>query len=312
MMARPAPAVRFLSVAGLLLFVTAGCARNVAQHANSGKDYRYKGAKKVELEDGEARVRDIVTYPGGDRVDWKVVELPEGKQGTLRVKLRWRPPRPGMDLAFDIYDEWFDRVARVKPSKRGDKRSKQVKLKNAAGKYYIHIYAPRRMDAGRYTLNLRFKESKQGALPSADELAGLIEDPPVLPAVSPPKEKTQEELAAEEEARKAAEEQARLDAEQREADLARQAELNKPIYSRITRTQRSSSGVIITISAGKNREVDKGWSGTILRGDSNSPLPGGEFKVIRVTRSESIAKVQLSMDQVTANPRVELRRSGGQ
>lgn len=299
----------YLLAASVLLVMAAGCPRNVPQHGHSGKDYRYKGAKPVPLEDGEARVRDIVTYPGGDRVDWKVVALPEGQQGTLRVKLRWQPPRPGLDLAFDVYDEWFDRVAQVKPSRRGDSRSKSVKINNASGKYYIHIYAPRRMDAGRYTLSLRFKERKQAAVPTADELAGMIDPPPTLPAV--PQPKSADEVAAEEAERVRLEEEQRKADEERRLDQDRLAELNKPISARITRTQRSSSGVIITISAGKNREVDKGWVGTLLSGDTSKPLPGGEFKVIRVTRNESIAKVALSMDQVTANPRVELRRSAG-
>ena len=316
-MARPPSTVIDLRVAslagalaaGVLLLVAAGCARNVPQHSHSGKDYRYKGAKPVPLEDGEGRLRDIVTYPGGDRVDWKVVELPEGERGTLRIKLRWRPPRPGLDLAFNVYDEWFDRVARVKPSRSGRDRSKSVEIDKASGKYYIQIYAPRRGDAGRYTLSLRFKERKQAAMPSADELAGMIEPPPTLPAV--PQPKSADEVAAEEAERERLAEEQRLLDEQRQLEQDRLAELNKPITARITRTQRSSSGVIITISAGKNREVDKGWVGTLLRGDSKTPLPGGSFKVIRVTRNESIAKVGLSMDQVTANPRVELSRSAG-
>ncbi|WP_428263013.1 hypothetical protein [Haliangium sp.] len=298
-------AISLLALAALWL-LPAGCARNVPQHENSGKDYRYKGAKKIELEDGEGRVRDIVTYPGGDRIDWKLIELPEGQQGTLRVKLRWRPPRPGLDLAFDVYDEYFDRVARAKPSPGSGDRSKGVKVKGASGKYYVMVYAPERSDAGRYTLSVRFKE--RDGPPGVDELAGLIEDPPTLPAVVEPEVKTPEQIAAEEEARRKAEEEAAAAAAAAAADAAAQAELNKPIEARITRTQRSSGGVIITISAGKNRSIEKGWRGTLLSGGSQNPLPGGEFTVIRVTRNECIGKVALSMDQVRANLRVELRR----
>ena len=56
-------------------------------------------AEKIRLdEDGEGRSRrDIVTYPGGDRVDWKVFQVPEGKDGILQVKIKYRPARPGMD-----------------------------------------------------------------------------------------------------------------------------------------------------------------------------------------------------------------------
>lgn len=292
----------------LAALLAAGCTRNVPQHQNSGKDYRPRDARPIVLEDGEARVRDIVTYPGGDRVDWKVVELPEEAQGSLQIKLRWRPPRPGLDLAFEVYDEYFKGIVRAKPSPGSGDRSKSVRVKRASGKYYIRVYASGRGDAGRYTLSLRFKERK--GPPGLDELADLIDDPPVLPAVEAPVEKTAEELAQEEEDRKAAEAQALLDEQARLEEQARLDELNKPVFARVIRTQRSSSGVIITVSAGKNRDIQKGWRGRLLSGDSQNALPGGEFTVIRVTRSESIGKVQLSVDQVRANPRVELRRTG--
>jgi hypothetical protein len=296
-----------LSAALLLgLALCASCARNVPQDESSGKDFRNKGAKKIELEEGEARVRDIVTYPGGDRVDWKVVELPKDVTGTLDIKLHWQPPRPGLDLAFEVFDQYFDRVQRAKPSPGTGDRSKRVKVKNASGKYYIQVYAPRRTDAGRYVLSLRFRERAAG--PSTDELLGMIDDPPPLPAVIEPKEKTPEEIAAEEAERVRLEEERRVQAEKQAVDSAALAELNKPVYARITRTQRSQGGVIITINAGQNRQVDKGWTGVVLAAEGKNALPGGEFTVIRVTKQEAIAKVQLSIDQVRANPRVELRR----
>lgn len=301
-------AMSFAVLAGLAAAL-AGCPKNVPQDSNSGKDYRAKGAKQVALDKGEARVRDIVTYPGGDRVDWKLITLPEGVQGDLRIKLRWRPPRPGMDLAFNVYDEWFERVAQVKPSVKPE-RSKKVKIRRASGKYYVQVYAPRRMDAGRYTLSVRFKERKAVVLPTVEELADQISDPPVLPAVVEPKEKTPEEIAAEEAEKARLAEEQRVADEQRTADEDRLAELRKPVYARVRKTQKSSSGgVIITINAGQNKSVDKGWTGTLLTGNSNRPLPDGSFTVIRVTARESVARVQLSLDQVKANPRVELRRS---
>lgn len=300
--------VRGLPALSLLaaLALTASCARNVPQHESSGKDFQAKGAKKIQIEEGEGRARDIVTYPGGDRVDWKVVEMPKDAKGTLYIKLHWQPPRPGLDLAFEVFDQYFTRIERVRPSPGTGDRSKQVKIKSASGKYYIQVYAPRRTDAGKYILSVRFKERAAG--PSTDELLGMIDDPPPLPAVVEPKEKTPEEIAAEEAEKVRVEEERRLAAEKRAVDDATYAELNKPVYARITRTQRSTGGVIITISAGQVRGVDKGWSGVVLAGESKSSLPGGEFTIIRVTKQEAIAKVQLSIDQVEANPRVELRR----
>src|SRR5690606_28748292 len=98
----------------------------------------------IQLEDGEGRSRDIVTYPGGDRIDWKVLELPEGKKGQLRVKVSYKPARPGMDIAFVVYDEWFEPVGRTKAGNRKNKKrtsgSKTVRVNNARGKYYVQVY----------------------------------------------------------------------------------------------------------------------------------------------------------------------------
>ena len=55
-------------------------------------DGKVKGAKKIELENGEAKARGIVTYPGGDRVDWKVIELPANATGQLKL-LSYIPER---------------------------------------------------------------------------------------------------------------------------------------------------------------------------------------------------------------------------
>ena len=87
-----------------ILFTVSSCARNVVQDSKSGEDSKEKGAKPMTLDNGEAKAHGIVTYPGGDRVDWKMVELPS--RGTMDIKLQWQPPRPGLQLSFDVFDEW--------------------------------------------------------------------------------------------------------------------------------------------------------------------------------------------------------------
>jgi hypothetical protein len=49
-----------------------------------------------------------------------------------------------------------------------------------------------------------------------------------------------------------------------------------------------------------------GWKGNVLRGDSDSPLDGGDFKVIRVGKRESVGVVKLTTDQISQNNRVKL------
>src|SRR5690349_1810876 len=141
---------------GLLVGVIAcaACAHNVPQDQATGNDGKQKGAKEIKLENNEGKAHGIVTYPGGDRIDWKMVELPKDKRGTLDFKLQWTPPRPGLQLAFDVFDEWNTPL--VSSSKkagkrgRGGGRSRTATLDGAKGKYFVRVYAVGRGDAGAY------------------------------------------------------------------------------------------------------------------------------------------------------------------
>ena len=170
----------------LLVF---GCARTIAQDKATTADGKPKGAKPMVMENGEAKATGIVTYPGGDRVDWKLLELPEGKRGTIELKLTWTPPRPGLQLAFDVFDEWGGQAAgSKKTSKKRAKSSGKIRtatVSNAKGKYFVRVFAVGRGDAGKYRLSAEFKEAT-GAL-AFDALKLEITDPPKLAAV--PEEK---------------------------------------------------------------------------------------------------------------------------
>lgn len=267
-----------------------GCAKNVAQDSDSGKDVRYRGAKKIELQDGEGRSRkDVVTYPGGDRVDWKVFEVPKGKSGTLRIRLRWSPPRPDLDLAFDVFDEYLDRVARAKPTPGSGKRLKKVTLKDAEpGKYYVMVYAPTRGDAGTYRVNVEFKA--QDAVAQAETAAAPsdIPDPPTLPAIpeaveTPPEPATQPATQP----------------------TVPPPPTVQPVRARVAKYEVSGGGLVITVDKGKNAGIEAGWKGQVL-GGSGQPVRGGDFTVSKVSGSEAQGKVGLSVDQIKTNNRVLL------
>jgi hypothetical protein len=171
---------------GLAILCTLSCAHNVPQDSKTGEDGKVKGAKPLTLDNGEAKAQGIVTYPGGDRVDWKVIELPEKQQGTLDIKLQWTPPRPGLQLSFDVFDEWNTQV--VQSKKRGKKRSRSrvrtASIDGAKGKYFIRVFAPERGDAGKYKLSVEFKENNG---PMAIDLTKIdIPEPPKLAAIPEP------------------------------------------------------------------------------------------------------------------------------
>lgn len=163
-------------------FALIACAHNVNQDKATTADGKVKGAKQMTMENGEAKSSGIVTYPGGDRVDWKLLELPEGKKGKLEMKLTWITPRPGLQLAFDVFDEWNIQVAGSKKTSkkkaRSSGRQKIASVAGAKGKYFIRVYAVGRGDAGKYKLTANFEE--QAGTLAFDPLKVAINDPPKL------------------------------------------------------------------------------------------------------------------------------------
>jgi hypothetical protein len=173
---------RRVVLATAILLLLATCSHNVPQDSKTGNDGKVKGARAIELEQGEARVRGIVTYPGGDRVDWKVIELPKDKTGQLLLRLSWTPPRPNLGLGVDVFDEYGRKVASAAGGKRrSNKRSRKAEVPIAKGKYFIRVYAPQRGDAGKYTLKVSFTEAIASI--GFDVSTLDIPDPPRLAAV---------------------------------------------------------------------------------------------------------------------------------
>jgi hypothetical protein len=341
-----------LSLAILSALVMLSCAHNVPQDKSTGPDGRNKGAKALTLENGEAKATGIVTYPGGDRVDWKVIELPTKQTGILDIKLQWAPPRPGLQLGFDVFDEWYHQVTHSK-KRRGHSRSRvrTASVDEAKGKYYIRVYAVGRGDAGKYKLTVDYKES---AGPMAIDLTKVdIPEPPRLAAIPEP-EQTCDEFTFDPKnpacrtvcptagapagwpacrgkcpdppdpqnpacwdkvcpnpptsRAKACKlkdfppcDKAAPDPENPKCSIKA-----SPIVGRVIKNEVQGGDTIITIAAGEDQGVSKGWTGRVLRGDSESPVDGGDVTVIRVGKRETIGKTRLTTDQISANPRVKL------
>lgn len=337
------------------LVILASCAHNVPQDSISGADGKQKGAKTITLENGEAKTSGIVTYPGGDRVDWKLIELPDKQRGTLSIKIAWSSPRPGLQLAFDVFDEWNQPIVQSQKTskKRSKGRSRSAEVEGAKGKYFVRVYAVGRGDAGRYRMAVEFKERAAG--PAFDPLKLEIPDPPKLAAVPEP------EIPCDEFQFDPKNPACKLICPQQGAppgwppckdkcpnppdiNIAachatmdcpnppdRRVKKCKPVFpackdprnpdpanpncdnvkvppvvARIIGNNVQGQEVIITIGAGSNSGVGKNWGGSVLRGESDQPLAGGEITVIRVDKAVTVGKVRLTTDQLAANARVRL------
>jgi hypothetical protein len=340
--------------ASILLLVA--CAHRVPQDKATGTDGKVKGAKVIELENGEAKVRGIVTYPGGDRVDWNVIELPANLIGSMQLRLSWIPPRPGLGLGLDVFDEYGRQVASARGGKKkSNKRSRKAEVTPAKGKYFIRVYAPTRGDAGKYTLSVSFSEQlgdlgfdlKNLEIPDPPRLAAVPEsevdcdplafdkknpkcrvvcpsppdpawpackgqcpEPPdvnnpacwnSMPCPNPPDRQVKACLRAKETHWPECNPQAK-DPKNPRCDGYRPP----AVKAKVINVQVSGDGVIITVFRGQDKGVDKGWRGKIMKKGSSKALEGGEFTVIKVGKRESVGKVRLTSDQVSANPDVVL------
>lgn len=296
-----------------------GCAHNVRQDAATGPDGKPKGAVPVVVQDGEGKAHGIVTYPGGDRVDWKVIQLPDGQTGTLDLALKYRTPRPGLRVAFDVFDQWNTPV--TKAAKPVGKQM-MATIPDAKGKYLVRIYAPKRGDAGTYDLIATFAAADPGKAPGPIDVA----DPPRLPAVpevepacdpfdvkikacqnvcpefgAPVNWKACADKDRAEKERLAAEEAAR-DAAERERNKP------KPMDKRIINASilNGETQIIIGIGTDAQPALDNRWTGEVLNTKTGKPLANGQVEIIRVGRTQVLAKVKLPTDIVNQNLTVRL------
>ncbi len=298
----------------LACVLAVGCAHNVPQDRQTGPDGRIKGALPIKLENGEGQAKGIVTYPGGDRVDWKYVEIPAGKSGRLDLSMKWVTPRPGLQLAFDVFDAWNNPVAVAKGSKG---RLRDATVAEASGRYFIRVYAKGRGDAGQYKLAVAFHEVAKPKpvdpslieVPEPPRLAAVpgkcetfdVKDPgcaDVCPPTGAPKN-----WAA---CGQTGTTTPPPPPTPPVGPVTPPPPPPKPIMARVLKVDVNDGGVLITISAGSDMGVDKSWSGQILRAGSNAPIIGGKITIVRVDKQRTIAKVSVTADIVTANQTIQL------
>lgn len=301
-----------------LYLVLVACANNVPQDRSTGPDGRQKGAREVALEDGAGRASGIVTYPGGDRVDWKKIVLPDGKHGDLDLKLTWRTPRPGLQVAFDVFDQWNKRIVKKASASRHG-RLRSTTIPGAKGTYWVRVFAPQRGDAGEYELEASFKE--EAPLPPV-----TILNPPRLPAVPPPEQtcdvfnpripacaSTCPDFGAPPGWKACAErDKADKEREAREQAMKDYAELlknwPKPVTAKILNVSVESDGARITLGVGTTSQakLDTSWTGEVLGASTGSPLAGGTVKILSVGKTQVQAKVKLKLDILNKNGDVKL------
>jgi hypothetical protein len=306
-----------------LLVVAVGCANNVPQDRSTGPDGRLKGATPLTFENGEARTKGIVTYPGGDRIDWRIIELPEKQKGTLDLQLTWKTPRPGLQVAFDVFDEWNRPIVAASGGRRGG-RTRTATINDAIGKYFVRIYAPKRGDAGAYVLKASFEpqdttggiDIRTLPIPDPPKLAAVPEPDPDCPTFDPQNKACHKSCPFDApEGWKGCKErdekkQKQIDADARAAARATcLANAPKELRRRIIHVEVSGDTVNVKIDVGTDDQalLDTGWSAKVLQGDTEKVISSGATVSLRsvgkqITRGSS----GLTVDQLNSNPWVRL------
>lgn len=303
----------------LLVMLCAACAHNVDAGKRTGEDGRIKGAKQLRLENNVGKQRDIVTYPGGDRVDWKKIVLPENERGTLDLTMTYTTPRQGLKVAFDVYDRW---QRPVKETLSGRGRNKSMTIDQASGTYFIRVHAPRRGDAATYVVEASFVPEPTLEDTGMDKVP--VADPPRLPPVPEPDlqclvayDPTNSECAktcAPGSPKKHPPCQAPPDPNA-PAPLPPPPppEVAKPVIARVLTKELQHDGtIIVTLGAGSDHGVGKEWTkGSLLKGDTKDPkvkYPNGSVTVLQVNRNTTRVRLRqgITSDILKENDKVVL------
>lgn len=324
-------------------WLLAGCPSVVKQDSKTGTDGKADGAEKIELsEEGEGSDSDNVTYPGGDRVDWKSFEVPG--EGDVEVSLKWTSPRPNLDLSMNILDDTFNIVKRVAPEPASGKTRKSAEFPvSEKGTYYVQVYASERGDAGDYTLDVTWTKKRPIVVEGPP-----LPNPPRLPAIpaaiaekggggggdpTKPKGSVENPCKVGENCPPGAAYVNPACPDAPPAPIGTPCppgpavnpmcpeagplpvgapcppKVIPPRAGRITEVSMSGQEIVVTIDKGSNQGIGKGWSGVVFAGKSgNKIVPNSDFQIFKVTEDESYGKIRkLSRDDLGDNNRVELR-----
>lgn len=301
------------------LVVCGACANNVAYDKATGPDGKIKGAVPIVLADNVGAAKGIITYPGGDRIDWRMIELPAGQKGRLDLQMTYSTPRPGLRASFDVFDQWNTPVKEAPVSGKG--RIKTASVPKATGKYFVRIYAPRRGDAAQYKLTAEFHPEIE--LPDFDVTQVQVPDPPKLAEIPDPPStcevwKADDPVCANKCPPTAPPDwKGCVKTPPPGGDTGGGAVVvtpppppstpPKPVVARVLKVSVNGDGLEVTLGSGSDHGVGKDWKGAVvLRGTTESPLSGGTGSIVRVNRTTTVIQVKLTTNQMGENSNVKL------
>ena len=295
------------------------CAGRIPDHDGyPGKSTKgWENPTDLELdEDLEAEADGELSYPARRRSRWFAVELPQ--PGRLAVQLSYLPlgdlgeeefVDDPFDLAFEVYDASHRLLARAdnEESDAGERKKQRTVEDLASGRYLIHVYVQRRLDAAEYTLRLQLKRG--GAIASQTDFPSGVRFPEPLPLV-PVVDDTPADAKPRPRCRgrrcgKRHRGSSRSSGPTQKPDKTDEPASGTAMQGRITGVRVVGGGTRITINRGTSHGVAKGWKGRVVS-RSGAGIANGSFTISQVKANESYATVNASGDAVTAAAHVRI------
>jgi hypothetical protein len=281
--------------------VTSACGGpDVPEHNGykSPKVRPWRSPTVLQLDDSfEVEVDDAISYPKRARARWYALDLPGFGELDVQVAVPELSEDRNVDLALEVLDDGYRVIARADRDEEdaGDEQKIRKLRRLRPGRYYIHIYAQRRMDETEYTLELKFRPratTEKSNFPATVAFIGALPDVPLeddAPAPPPVVKKCKGSRC-----------------KKRVAKVDPPPSSPKAIRARIAGIVDSGKGVQIRINQGANQGVEVGWKGMVVSRDGKA-IPGGAFEVSRVSPGESFATVRASASSVTSAKYVRLQ-----
>lgn len=265
----------------------------------SSKVRPWRSPTVLQLDDSlETEVDDAVSYPKQQRARWYAVDLPGSGEIEVQLAMAELSNDRDVDVALEIMDEGYRVIAKADREEEdaGDDQKIRKLPGLAPGRYYIHVYAPRRMDEVDYTLQVAFRprvSNQPSDFPARVAFINALPDVPLQDDAPPPAPVVKKCRGSR--------------CKKREPKVVEDTQpAPKGVRARIAGIVDSGKGVQIRINQGSNQGIEVGWKGTVISRDGK-PILNGSFEISKVNAGESFGIVRASADSVTSAKYVRLR-----
>jgi len=142
--------ISVLVFVNILVFTSLLCGCKVRPDEKSGGDEERHKAKPLKVGESQS---DSVDYKGGDRTDWKVIELEDAGILTIEVAM----DNPKANVSVFLFDRYGKQIAKVVHTKDDQNPLIRLIADVSAGRYFIRIQAVHESDKTGYSISAKLR-----------------------------------------------------------------------------------------------------------------------------------------------------------